>query len=332
MAEGTPPPSGGKTINLPGVGKVKKTTAGVVAAVVLVLGIMWYRNRSSSSVNSATGTATVTDPAGNVCAVVNPATGYCPGTPADIGAQGPGLNNALGGGGGIIGYDQRGNPIYGNTTGTQVQNGPPFSTNAAWSQYAITTLEGNGYDAATVTAALGAYISGSLVTEAQHVIINAAIAVANYPPSAGANGFPPAINVAGSQGGTVTIPDLKGKHAGDAHNALAALGLHPSAPAGQKASEIVTGTQPAAGAKVQVGTFVVINAAAAPAGSGMVTIPNEAGKSAGQAHNALVAAGLVPVAPPAQRANMKVSHTNPAAGSTVPRGTRVTIATSGYVN
>lgn len=329
MAEGTP---AGGTVKIPGAGRVKKSTAMIGGAVVLVLGIMWYRNRKGPA-SSATGAATVTDPAGNVCSVVNPATGYCPGTPQDIAAQQPGsgLNNAQLGAGGIIGYDSHGNPVYGNTVGNQVANGPPFATNAAWSQYAITTLDANRYkDAATVTASVGAYISGNQVTTAQHDDINAAIAVAGYPPTAGPNGYPPAINLGASQGGTVTIPNLKGQTAGNAHNALVALQLRPTAAAGQKATEIVSGTQPAAGAKVQIGTYVVINAAAAP-GSNLVTVPNTTGMSAGSAHNALVAAGLVPVAPPAQRANMKVSHTTPAAGSRVPRGTRVTIATHGYV-
>ena len=64
---------------------------------------------------------------------------------------------------------------------------------------------------------------------------------------------------------------------------------------------------------------------------GLITVPDLAGKSAGDAHNALVALGLVPVAPPAQRANMKVWYTNPRAGSEVSKGTHVTIDTKGYI-
>lgn len=70
--------------------------------------------------------------------------------------------------------------------------------------------------------------------------------------------------------------------------------------------------------------------AAAPA-SVLVAVPNVANMSAGQAHNALVAANLVPTAPAAQKPNMKASGTNPAAGTQVPKGSKVTIQTSGYV-
>jgi len=62
-----------------------------------------------------------------------------------------------------------------------------------------------------------------------------------------------------------------------------------------------------------------------------VAVPVCVGLSAGQAHNAIVAAGLVPEAPAGQTANMKVSYTNPSGGTQVPKGSKVTIETSGYV-
>jgi hypothetical protein len=62
-----------------------------------------------------------------------------------------------------------------------------------------------------------------------------------------------------------------------------------------------------------------------------VAVPVCIGLSAGQAHNAIVAAGLVPEAPAGQTSNMKVSYTNPSGGTQVPKGSKVTIETSGYV-
>jgi hypothetical protein len=62
-----------------------------------------------------------------------------------------------------------------------------------------------------------------------------------------------------------------------------------------------------------------------------VAVPVCIGLSAGQAHNAIVAAGLVPEAPKGQTSNMKVSYTNPSGGTQVPQGSKVTIETSGYV-
>jgi hypothetical protein len=69
----------------------------------------------------------------------------------------------------------------------------------------------------------------------------------------------------------------------------------------------------------------------ASTGTTLVTVPNLAGQSAGAAHNALVALGLVPTAPAGQKDNMKVSYTNPGFGARVAPGSKVLIETSGYV-
>ena len=72
----------------------------------------------------ATASATQTDPAGNTCTAVNPATGYCPGTPEDQAAMsanaggldttGSGADQSGSTGGGAGGTDTGG----GTTTGT----------------------------------------------------------------------------------------------------------------------------------------------------------------------------------------------------------------------
>jgi hypothetical protein len=177
--------SHGKGLNIPGIGKLP--TWFVVGGLGLVV-LLILRNRSGSGPAAAAGTST--DPAGNV-GVIDPATGYVYGSPEDTaglaasaGSQTPA---ATGTGAGSV--------------GDQVTNGPPFTTNAAWSQYAVATLSASGYDPGTLSAELGLYLAGQGVTPSQQTDINAAIAVAGLPPVAGAGGKPPAINVIGSTAG-----------------------------------------------------------------------------------------------------------------------------------
>lgn len=176
-------------ITIPGTQvKVPKIAAGIAVAVVAVLAIMYYRNKKAKA--AAPG-ATVTDPDGNVCAALAPS-GFCPGTPGDLNyqAQGSGSGGFGGSGGGTTD----------TTVPTQVQNGPPFTNNAAWSQYVLSQLSST-VDPGALTNALGAYIDGATVTTAQEQLIQDAIAIAGTPPVAGTNGFPPSINVGGSKTG-----------------------------------------------------------------------------------------------------------------------------------
>jgi hypothetical protein len=55
-----------------------------VVAVAAVGGYYWYTKYGPGKKNAAG--AMQTDPAGNQCAVINPDTGYCPGTPEDTAA------------------------------------------------------------------------------------------------------------------------------------------------------------------------------------------------------------------------------------------------------
>lgn len=197
MAEPGPaaPPAGGggKTVTVPGFGKVKKAYAWAGAAVVAVLAVVWYRGRGGGS---AAATGGVTDPDGNVCGALNPATGFCPGTPGDLAASG----SAAGAGGDSGG----GGASTVDATGTG--SGPPFASNAAWSQYAIAYLVDNeNRNPATVGDVLGSYLTGGQVDAAtEEPVINDAIAVAGYPPVSGADGYPPAIRVSGSKAGGKT--------------------------------------------------------------------------------------------------------------------------------
>ena len=177
--------SGGKGLSIPGIGKLP--TWFVLGGVGLVL-VLILRNRSSSSTAAAAGTST--DPAGNV-GVIDPATGYVYGSPEDTAGLATSAGSSTADTSGTVA----------GSVGDQVTNGPPFTSNAAWSQYAVSVLEQSGYDPGTLSAELGLYLAGQGVTSSQQTDINAAIAVAGLPPVAGANGKPPAINVVGSTAG-----------------------------------------------------------------------------------------------------------------------------------
>jgi hypothetical protein len=185
-----PHKSGGK------IGGVKKeyVYAGVAVGGVLLV-VVYMRSKSKAA---ATG-ATVTDPAGNVCAALNPSSGYCPGSPQDLSYTGTGStlagsNSASYVGGQIIGYDQYGNPIYSSSTS---QTGVPgaYTNDAQWTQAALISLQQADPSTSSeiISAALGAYINGVAATSDQQSIIQQAIALQGFPPVGGQNGYPPSI-------------------------------------------------------------------------------------------------------------------------------------------
>ena len=89
-----------------------------------------------------------------------------------------------------------------------MQNGPPFSSNAAWSQYVTTYLvDTTGRDAKAVSTAIGDYIGGVAVDTPEEDIIHAANAYGGPPPIAGPGGFPPSIRHKGTKGGGKTHAD-----------------------------------------------------------------------------------------------------------------------------
>lgn len=338
-----------------------KTPVGTFPKPAVVLGvggviglIIWERHKQSKQAAAspaAAGTGqyppdgTTGDPSDPYS--TDPATGQTYGDEATAGGGGGTLDSGLQTAGDAYPWDGTYNntsdpysmdsstgQTYGNegfsgsvsSFGGNGQAGPPFSTNSQWSQYVLDYFSTNQYsDLAGRTDAIGLYINGRPVNQVQALYIQDAIAIGGSPPVAGAGNFPPSIRATGSQGGTVTIPDLKGKTAGAAHNTLVSDGLVPIADPGQHSADIVTGTNPAAGRKVQKGTHVVIAAKAGKPGE--VTVPDEAGKTAGTAHDDLVHAGLKPAAAAGQKAGQRVTRTSPAAGTKVKRGSRVTIET-----
>jgi hypothetical protein len=194
-----PGPHGGKGLNIPGIGKLP--TWFVLGGVGLVL-VMILRNRKGSA--AAAGTST--DPAGNT-GVIDPATGYVYGSPEDTAGLAASAGSSTPDTSGTVA----------GSVGDQVTNGPPFTSNAAWAQYAVSVLGQSGYDPGTLTAELGFYIAGQPVTPSQQADINAAIAVAGLPPVAGTGGKPPAINVVGSTAGGGTGSTGGGSSSGSPH-------------------------------------------------------------------------------------------------------------------
>ena len=138
----TPPASSSATSKSSTFGFLGKKVFGKVPvwviAVAAVGGYYWYTHYGPGK---KTGAAAVTDPAGNTCAAVNPATGYCPGTPEDAaalaaastsgGADTTGTSGGTDTTGGVAGT---GNGAGGSTAGTPADTGttpPPATTGAS---------------------------------------------------------------------------------------------------------------------------------------------------------------------------------------------------------
>jgi len=75
------------------------------------------------------------------------------------------------------------------------------STNAQWSEAAMSALSAAGYEPQTVLAALGVYLTGGNLAQDQATIVTAAIGAEGYPPVAGPGGYPPSMHVGGTPGG-----------------------------------------------------------------------------------------------------------------------------------
>lgn len=161
------------TIKTP-IGPVQKKTALLLGGGVVVIGaIVWYRQRQMGSESTPTEQTEI-----------NPATGYPYGSAEDaaaLAAQAAYVSPPASSGGGS-------------------SNVPPsnlsFSSNGQWTQAVIEYMITNSLleDTGAMSAALGKYLTGAYVTDAQVSLIQQAIAVQGFPPIAGANGYPPSLN------------------------------------------------------------------------------------------------------------------------------------------
>jgi serine/threonine-protein kinase len=131
----------------------------------------------------------------------------------------------------------------------------------------------------------------------------------------------------------VTVPDVTGMALEDAHQALTAAGLQvgaltPDATATSTPQGTVLSQAPAAGEEVDEGSAVDL----VVAGSGDVVVPDLTGLSQADAEAAIAAAGLVLETVLQDYSDEvpagSVVEQTPAAGSTVPQGTAVTISVS----
>jgi hypothetical protein len=183
------------TIKIPGFGPVKKQTAYVVGAgLVLVGGAAWYRSRNAPADIEATESSPI-----------NPATGFPYGSTEDANAlAGQGFSYS----GGIIG--DAGLSSGGGGSGQPTAGA--FTTNGAWSQAAEDYLSNTvGLDSNVVGNALGKYITGAPLTPDQVNIIQQAIAFTNYPPVNGPSGYPPSFRTSAEPPSTPTPTPSAGK-------------------------------------------------------------------------------------------------------------------------
>lgn len=211
------------TVNLFGT-PVKKTYVIGGGVIVGALFIYEYRKQQAAKAAAAAAASASAGPSVNTSGdqyppdgttgnpsdpySTDPATGMTYGDEAGGGYVGNGVSNLGGyyGGGGLYGG------------GTGFESPGSFTSNAYWTQYVEQMMGSSGND--SISAALGAYITGAPLSTTQISIVEQAVAIAGYPPVAGANGYPPSIQSgpSGSGGGTpagspvtVNVPDGAGK-------------------------------------------------------------------------------------------------------------------------
>jgi PASTA domain len=253
-------------IHIPGIGNVPR--GGLIAGMVVGVGgglYLWYKHKESASTTTAPATGT------SAYGYGGSAYGYGYG---GYGYNNPAFNEPYISGeygyGGAYGYGIGEGYGVGDPTAPTVPT-QLATTNAAWAQAAENYLTNEGqYDAATVAAALGIYITGSTLSAAQQSVVEAAIAFEGYPPVPGASGYPPAMHTSAStgQGGgggtgtgsgkTVTVPKVTGGRVSAANVKLTLVGLKSHLSGNRTAGKAyyVASQTPGAGTKVASGTTV----------------------------------------------------------------------------
>jgi hypothetical protein len=206
-------------VDIPHVGKLPKAAVAVGVGGVIVLVIIEKRRASASSAAAAvtdTGDDSVDTSAAGIDSAGDP---YAwDGTYGDS-ADPDSIDNSTGETYGDEGYG------YDETaTSTTGVSGPPFSTNAQWSQYVLSYFSTNGFaDLAGMTDAIGLYLNGGEVNVTQHGYINDATAIGGSPPVAGPGNYPPSIRLSGSTSTTGATPTVSGGHVVSVNNNDAAV-------------------------------------------------------------------------------------------------------------
>jgi hypothetical protein len=216
-------------IKIPGIGDVEKKY--IIGGVLVGAGIgviVYFRSKNKANAAAATAStsgAVVTDPAGNTCSVLDPNSGYCPGSPEDVAYQesasgsysGVGFSGGQYGGGtgvslaGLV-TDPAGNQCSAVNPATGYCPGSPqdvaatghagsgggggaggVSTNTDWINEALGVLPG---DQTTIRTALVDVLAGMTVTTAQKNIFTEAVGVIGQPPG----GYPQPIKTSDTAG------------------------------------------------------------------------------------------------------------------------------------
>jgi hypothetical protein len=198
------------------MGPVKKKTAtyGAIGAVVLVVGIYWYRQHKAAS--------TAATPPVDAIATQNASGDPFPpdgtvGDPTDPNSTDPNTGQTYGdeaaGNSAGIGF----NPFPGgsntDTTPSDTAPGPPFNSNAQWASFVESAMGSTGSDA--IAAAIGHYLNGANLSPTEVTTAQEATAIGGNPPVPGPGNFPPSFRTAG------------GQHQNNAHNPVKGLKVTP---------------------------------------------------------------------------------------------------------
>lgn len=285
----------GKEIKLPGIGEVPRWSvyAGVAAVAGMIV-LYSYRQKKNAAAAAAAasttaGAGTVTDPAGNTCTALDPASGYCPGTPEDQAYQeeessGYGSEAGFGTDSGYI-TDSNGASCVALDPATglcPVTTTAAYTTNQQW----VTAAENQLGDTSVVQAALGYALSGQPVTAAQASLYNEAVGLLGPPPQ----GAPPlnvtgtAASSSGTSTGATAIPNVVGMDLAEAQSTLTAAGFGNNVSGGS--SGTVFSQTPQAGGVFPTGGTVDI------AVRSSATVPNTVGMKVSTAESAIDNAGF----------------------------------------
>lgn len=153
----------GKTFGIP-------TWSIAVILAVILIGVLWYRNKLKSeeatSADASTTDATATDPN-----AIDPATGLSYADEASGGSSDP-INSLL--------ASDPTNSAY--PVGLTAQGSPAPITNIQWSRLAFDELTAKGDDPTLVGNALAKFLAGTTLTAAEQGIVNIAEQTFGAPP------------------------------------------------------------------------------------------------------------------------------------------------------
>jgi hypothetical protein len=259
-------------VKLPLVGPVSKKWVVIVAvgsAATIGYVIIRRRSQANSAAATAASGASSTDTSD-----IDPLTGDIAGSAQDQadlaamqagGYEGDDLGDGLGDYGGYLAA---------TPAAATIPGAGGFTTNGEWAQQAETDLGGLGIDQTTLAAALGYYLTGQALSDAQQSLVDQAIAEEGYPPVAGPDGYPPAMKTGatgtgtgtggggtgtgGGGGSNVTVPKVEGMRVDDANAALTKAGLtsHLSTARKPGVAYWVASQTPGAGKSVAAGSAV----------------------------------------------------------------------------